>query len=121
MKHNLLRPLFNYKGEPFTREMPNPDGPAPIKVQMTLRDILEQACIMASPQKYSTSEKKVEVYRLLKKIAAAEPFAILVAEDVVLLKALVGDQMTVAAVGAVFEMLDNPKTDNEAPPLPQNS
>lgn len=113
MKHNLIRPVVNFKGEPFTKEMPNPDGTVgggPVKVPLTLRDLLEQACINANPQKYSTGEKKMEVYKLLKKVSAAEPFTVLVAEDVVLLKALVGDSMSVVAVGAVFEMLDNPLT-----------
>lgn len=124
MKHNLIRPVKNFRGEPFVREVPNPDGTqgaGPLKIPMTLRDMLEQACVTANPQKYSTGDKKMEVYQLLKKISAAEPFAHLKAEDVVLLKALVGDSMSVVAVGAVFEMLDNPKSDNEAAPLPQDS
>lgn len=111
MKHNLIRPLVNFKGEPFLREVPNPDGThLNLQVPLTLKDLLEQACVNASPQKYSTGDKKMEVYALLKKVSAANPFAQLTAEDVALLKTLVGDAASVVAVGAVFELLENPLT-----------
>lgn len=108
MRHNLLRSLVNFKGEPFMRQV-DPDLPGEVPLQ--LRDVLEQACLQANVQKYSTGDKKMEVYRLLRKVSAAEPFAQLSAEDVTLLKSLVGDAMSIVAVGAIFEMLENPQSE----------
>jgi len=108
MKHNLMVPLVSYNGAPFhAQSSPQSDGVAGAG-PMTLKAVLENACVSANPQEYPTGDQKMQIYQLLLKLHAAAPFAELSAEDVTLLKRLVGTQMTVAAVGAVFTLLENP-------------
>lgn len=114
MKFDLKIPLCNYDGKLFTRPVLDDEGKPVMeggKVKqepLTLQNVLESACLNADQQDHGTGEKKMIVFSLLSKIHAADPVADLKAEDLVLLKTLVGKQLTVAAVGAVYQALDKP-------------
>lgn len=110
MKHNLKVPVLTFNGTFFTEQVPQPDGPNKTR-HVELKSILEGACLNADPQEFNTGDLKMQVYSLLQKIHAAEPYAELTAEDVTLLKRLAGKQLSVAATGAVFNALENPVTE----------
>src|SRR5688572_31896879 len=76
MKHNLKIVLINFAGMPFV------DGPD--KQPLTLQMVLENACCAAPAQEFGTGDKKHEVYKVLEKVHAADPFAELTAEEVAL-------------------------------------
>lgn len=102
MKFDLNCPLLNYSGQAFTK--PGSDE------SMTLKSILESACLNANPQKYDTGEKKMRIFGLLMKIHKSDRVDLTV-EELVILKDLVGEQLTISAVGAVYSALENPVID----------
>lgn len=121
MKHNLTIPLLNFNGSVFVAPGPADKDGKPTTMPMSLKSVLENACVNANPHEFSTGDQKMQIFQLLLKVHAAAPYAELSAEDVTLLKRLVGSQATVTAVGAVFTALENPaqeptKTRVEAPP-----
>lgn len=118
MKHNMTVQVLSYTGKPFMGP-PATEGGEPVPVQ--LKDLLIDACLNADPQEYGTGDKKIQVYKLLDKIYRADPTVDLSSEEVTLLKNLAGKRCTVAAVGAIFELLENPTAkpypvENIAPP-----
>lgn len=112
MKFDLSQILVNYNGQQFTRPIVENgvarDEPA------TLKSLLEVACVNADPQQHSDGSKKMLVFNLLMKIYKASPFANLTAEELTLLKELVGKQMTIPAVGAIYAALEKPVPDERA-------
>lgn len=110
MKFDLSQPLLNYNGQPFTKSLP--DGAGGLRNEPTvLKEVLESACVNADPQQYNDATKKLLIFRLLMKIHQANPVVDFTAEDLTTLKELTGKQLTIAAVGAVYEALENPLTD----------
>jgi len=119
MKYDLSIRLVSYDGKPFTRPAMTTDGQpvvhdgVPQHVHLTLKDVLTSACVNADPQEHNDSDKKLAIFKLLMKLHSALPFVHLSAEEVSLLKKLVGKQLTVIAVGAVCHELENPVQDRE--------
>lgn len=109
MRYDLNQPLLNYNGQLFTRPVVV-DGQTK-QEPLTLRDVLESACLNADPNQHSTGTQKMVIFNVLMKVHKADPVADLTAEDVALLKELVGKQITVAAVGMVYAALEKPLTD----------
>lgn len=101
MKHNLKIALRTYNDLPFTKDLQSTEP-------MDLQVVLETACLNADPREFSTGDQKMHVFNLLTKVHGADPHVELTAEDVTLLKKLVGQQMSVAAVGAIYKALENP-------------
>lgn len=120
MKFDLSVSLVNYNGQLFTRAVTGLDG-APVVVEgkvkqepLTLKGVLEAACLNADPQQHSTGVQKMLVFNLLMKIHKASPIVDFTAEEITMLKDLTGKQLTVVAVGAVHMALDKPYVGNEA-------
>lgn len=120
MRFNLSQPLVNYKGQLFTRAVVGPDGQPVIEEgvvkqePMTLQGALEAACLNADPQQYSTAAAKILIFNLLMKIHKAGPHVHLSAEEVSTLKELTGKQLSIAAVGAIHALLENPVPEDAA-------
>ncbi len=116
MKYDLNQPLVNYNGQLFTRPV-IVDGQAVVEngkakqEPLTLKNVLESACLNADPNQYNTGTQKMVIFNVLMKVHKADPIADLTAEDVALLKELVGKQVTVAAVGVVYAALEKPQTE----------
>lgn len=79
----------------------SPEDETPI----TLAKILEISCLNASGEKYSSGEKKHKVFKLLQRIHSGGEVTVS-AEDIVLLKDLVGATYGVGVVGPVYEILE---------------
>ncbi len=113
MKYDLNQPLVNYNGQLFTRPV-IVDGQAVVEngkakqEPLTLKNVLESACLNADPNQYSTGTQKMVVFNVLMKVHKADPVADLTVEEVALLKDLVGKQVTVNAVGVVYAALEKP-------------
>ena len=113
MKYDLSQGLMNYNSQPFTRPVLVDGKPVMIdgKAQqepLSLKDVLESACLNADPNQYNTGQQKMIVFNLLMKVHQANPIVDLTVEEITLLKELVGRQMTVAAVGVIYGALENP-------------
>lgn len=100
MNYNMQAPLMGFNGDPIKKSEED-DSP------VTLGETLSMACVNASPQKYADGEAKLKVYRVLQKIGLKDAGEVeLEAEEITLLKALVGDMYGVAVVGAVEDLLE---------------
>lgn len=97
--------LIGYNGTPVTKSEED-NSPVP------LGDALSMACANANPQTHTTGEAKMKIYRVLQKVNVKGD-AELEAEDVALLKTLVGEAYGVAMVGTIYDILESPV---EAPP-----
>lgn len=105
MKYQIDKQLISYNGLAFLHE----------GKPMSLRSALELVCLNADPREHSNGESKMKIYRLLTKISTAVEVIGFAAEEVALLKDLVGKQLTVGAVGAIYEVLENPVQPEESP------
>lgn len=120
MRFNLNLPVVNYRGQLFTRPVTGPDGQPVIENDqvkqepLTLKHVLESACLNADPQQYATSAAKMMIFNLLMKIHKADPFVQLSSEEVSTLKELTGKQLSVAAVGAIHTLLEKPVPEDTA-------
>lgn len=100
MKIDMQVPLIGFNGDPIKKSEED-DSP------VTLGETLSMACVNASPQKYADGVAKLKVYRVLQKIGIKDVEEVeLEAEEVTLLKDLVGDMYGVAVVGAVDDLLE---------------
>ena len=100
MKFNMQAPLIGFNGDPI-RKSEEDDSP------VTLGETLSMACVNASPQKHADGVAKLKIYRVLQKIGVKDAEEIeLEAEEIALLKDLVGDMYGVAVVGAVEDLLE---------------
>jgi hypothetical protein len=106
MKYDLKIGLISYDGKPFTRTDNLQDGQTP--EPLTLKDVLISACVNADPHEYNDTDKKLAIFEILMRLHEAKQFVDLSAEQVSVLKKLVGKQLTVIAVGAVCRILENP-------------
>lgn len=106
MKFDLNKFLTNYKGQPFTREVHGESGT--LQEPLTLREILESACLNADSVQHNDGIKKMVIFNLLMKVHKADPCADFTAEEISLLKDLIGKQLTVLGVGAVYAALEKP-------------
>lgn len=115
MKYDISTAILTHTGEPVkaTRET-DADGNL-IGPDMTVKDILELACINPPQDEQSDGEKKHQIYRLLQKIHAADDVIELTSEEVTKLKRYVGGVSNVIVTGFVFDFLENPISE------PQNS
>lgn len=111
MRFDLSKPLVNYSGQLFTRPVTEESG-AVRQEPLVLKSVLESACLNADPNQHSDGTKKMVIFGILMKVHQARPFANLSAEEVSVLKDLIGRQLTVAAVGAVYAALEQPVYDN---------
>ena len=100
MKYNMDQHLVGYNGTPITK---TEDDKSPV----SLGDALSMACVNANPQTHNTGDKKMKIYRILQK-CNAEGDVELEAEEVSLLKELVGESYGVAMVGTVYDILESP-------------
>jgi hypothetical protein len=98
MKYNVDSPLVGFNGNAIVQ---SEQDPSPI----TLKDTLMMACVNANLQKHSTGEEKLKIYRLLQALNAGGQVE-LNAEQVTLLKNLVGDAYGPAVVGSVYDALE---------------
>ena len=76
----------------------------------TVRKLFEKVCVNADPQEFSSLEAKMEVHRLLMKVHQAGLHVDLTAEEVSLLKRLSAKFLSVVALGAIVQLLENPVT-----------
>lgn len=108
MKHNLCIEVKDFRGNIF-RGKPMIDGEEGEPI--LLKDLLVNACLVADSvdESFRTGDKKIQAYKVLQKIHTANPMADLTAEDVAMLKNLVGRSASVAAVGAVYDLLEHPQ------------
>jgi hypothetical protein len=107
MKFDLSVPLVSYDGKLFTRPVESDDGEVR-QEPLTLKSVLVSACVNADPQEHNDADKKLAVFSLLMKLHEANPFVHLKAEEVSVLKKLIGKQLTVVAVGVVCKALESP-------------
>jgi hypothetical protein len=112
MKFDLSQTLVSYNGKQFTR--PVVENGVTRDEPTTLRDLLEVVCVNADPQQHSDGAKKMLIFNLLMKVHNASPSADFTAEELTLLKELVGKQLTIPAVGAIYAALEKPLS-NERP------
>ena len=98
MKFNLKTQLVNYDDKPINKS-------AEDKSPITLGEILTMACVNANPQTHNTGEGKYEIYQLLQKVSK-DGKVDLDAEEIVLLKSLVGFSYGVVVVGSVYDLLE---------------
>lgn len=115
MKYDLSLIMRTFAGIPFAQPRSEADG-STAQVHMTLKDMLENALVNADPQEFNTGEKKYEIYRLLQRIHGAEKEVNFSVEEVATIKKVVGKNMTVTAVGAIFDALESPKANLRAVP-----
>lgn len=112
MKFDVTVTVKNYQGKAFTRQElsgAEVDGqPEMVAIPLTMRDMLESLCLNADTQQYPGWDKKLEVHRLLTKIHAADPIVDLKVDEIAMLQKLAGQQATIAAVGALDMLLENP-------------
>ena len=99
MKYDLTTPLKSYDGKDIQT------GETAGEVA-TLRFVLERACINADAQKHAAPDQKYKIYKLLRRVHAADPELELSAEDLTLLKQLVGELFGVNVVGVVYDLLE---------------
>jgi len=97
MKYNMEEELVGFDGKPITEG--EDDSP------VTLGKVLMMACVNANPQEHKTGEDKLKIYRLLQTVHAGGDVE-LTAEEVALLKELVGVIYGVGMVGAVYDCLE---------------
>lgn len=112
MKYDMKQPLIGFNGKDI-KKGPQQDPEDPDKMlpddgsAVTLGETLSMACVNANPQKYQDGPSKLKVYRVLQKVGAVDAEELeLTAEEITLLKALVGDMYGVAVVGAVEDILE---------------
>ena len=115
MRFRVNDPLVNYAGQVFTRPVQNPDGTqvlddkgAPVQEPLLIKNVLATACLSADGPQYANGVQKMVVFNLLMKINQAINIVDLSSEEVSILRDLVGRQLSVAAVGAVYAILDDP-------------
>ena len=108
MKYNLASEMLSFNGVPFIQKIPNAQGGTD-DVKMTLKDMLENSLVNADPMEFNTGEKKLEIYRLLQKIHSADSEITLSVEEVANIKKVVAKNMTITALGAIYDALENPK------------
>jgi len=99
MKYDLSIPLKSYDGKDIQT------GETAGEVA-TLKFVLERACINADAQKHATPDAKYRIYKVLKRLHAADPEIELSAEELTLLKQLVGELFGVNVVGVVYDLLE---------------
>ena len=100
MKFDMQSGLMGFNGDPIKKSETD-DSP------VTLGETLSMACVNASPQKYTDGVSKLKVYRVLQKVGVKDAEEVeLEAEDITLLKGLVGDMYGVVVVGAVEDLLE---------------
>lgn len=100
MKFDMQSPLIGFNGDPI-RKSEEDDSP------VTLGETLSMACVNASPQKHADGAAKLKIYRVLQKVGIKDVKMVeLEAEEITLLKDLVGDMYGVAVVGAVEDLLE---------------
>lgn len=114
MKFDLSVPLTNYDGQLFTQPVSGEDGTVVGKKPLTLKNVLESACLNADPGQHNDGPKKMAIFQLLMKVYGADPYVNLSAEELTTIKELVGKQMTIVAVGAVYAALERPVVENKA-------
>ena len=100
MNYDMQAPLTGFNGDPIKK---SEEDSSPV----TLGETLTMACVNASPQKYADGDAKLKVYRVLQKIGVKDAGEVeLEAEEVALIKDLIGDMYGVAVVGAVHDLLE---------------
>lgn len=109
MKYDISIQLHSFNGAPFVQNITAVDGTISQTV-MFFKDMLENALVNADPQEFNTAEKKLEIYRLLQKIHSADSEVNLSAEEVATIKKVVAKNMTITALGAIYDALENPKS-----------
>lgn len=105
MKYNMGQQLIGYNGTPIAKAE---DDPSPVN----LGDSLSMACVNANPQTHSSGDAKMKIYRILQKVNTEDDVE-LEAEEVTLLKTLVGELYGVAMVGTIYDILE--KKEEETP------
>ncbi len=98
MKFNVDAQVIGYNGKPIPKSA---DDDSPV----SLGEVLSMACVNANPQKHSTGEDKMKIYRILQKTHAGGEVELEV-EEVALLKTLVGESYGVPMVGPVYDLLE---------------
>jgi hypothetical protein len=100
MKFDMTTGLTGFNGDPIKK---SEDDDSPV----TLGETLSMACVNASPQKYTDGPAKLKIYRVLQKIGVKDIVEVeLEAEEITLLKELVGSMYGVVVVGAVEDLLE---------------
>lgn len=105
MKFKAETLIRNYKDEPISRSDED-------DTQITLGEILTMACVAADPTKWTTGEEKLKIYRVLQKVSV-EGEIDLKAEELALVKELVGQSHSVIVVGPVWDLLDGVEAEPE--------
>lgn len=100
MKFDVSQSLIGYNGEPIKHSEKDDS-------EVTLGSALSMACVNANPQKHQDGPAKLKIYRILQKVGPKDATEVdLSAEDITLLKTLVGDMYGPVVVGAVYDMLE---------------
>lgn len=100
MKFNMSQDLIGFNGESI-KTSEKDDSP------VTLGASLAMACVNANPQKHQDGDAKLKIYRILQKVGTKDAGEVeLSAEEITLLKTLIGDMYGVVVVGAVYDMLE---------------
>lgn len=82
----------------------------------TLGSMLTLACLNADPQKYSDGMLKYRIYKLICRLNSKATELEFSAEDLVLLKDLVGKIFSPYLVGVIYDALEKTVSPPEAPP-----
>lgn len=102
MRYDLTIPLHNLNNVQIT------DGEAPDGY--TLRTVLTRCALFVQKGKAPAAVEKLQAYALAKRIAMANGFIDLSAEEVAFLKEQAGAMWTPLVMGQVWEMLEAPIT-----------
>ncbi len=99
MRYEVNQELKAYNGTALI----DSDGKA-----ASLKKLIEMACIGADAQEFATLDKKLQVHRLLVKVYNSEDIVELSAEEITLIKQASAKVLSIPALGALVDLLENP-------------
>jgi len=108
MKIDFNKTLKNFKEEAMKEKVEEEKNGKKILVEkeITIKSICVNSLMVNDPKERINGEEKLKRYDLATKIFKSEGELELSAEEVVLIKKLVGDNMSTLVVGFVFRILE---------------
>lgn len=108
MRYDVSAVLVDHRGRKLPLNEQDIDKGGQVVQGSTLRDVLELLC-MAPNEAVKTAEQKLTIYRVLQRIAKADPELELEAGEVELLEKMAANRYPAALYGVVFDVLEAPR------------